>query len=141
MLDVHAADALGEAAQPLQNRVRVEACGAVGQPCQRLGVDVEALLGFEVADQGRVQPGFAGELEFVVVLGGVDGEADGGEHHRRSQGFGAHCIIRGVAPGGGSGGEVADVDPAVGAELVDLGAQCTGCTHGGAVVVGVAQQG
>ncbi len=136
----HAADVVGQGAEAVQHRVWIEAGGAVGEAGNGLGIEINAVVLVQGADQRRVEPCLVCELEFVVVLRPVHRQGNGSEQYRRGQRVRPAGVVHG-APGGGAGSEIADVDPAFCGEFIDLCTEQPRGLHGSRVLVRVAQQG
>ena len=139
VLDLGAVDGLDERAQAVEDRLGIKPGGAVRHAGDSVDVEDDPVDGLQVPDQGRVDPGLFGELQFVVVLARAHGEGDGGQHDR-----GGHPL--GFAADGGrpdhrAGREVARVDAAVIGEFEDLGPQVAGGPRGDDVLLVVADQG
>ena len=139
VLDLGAVDGLDESAQAVEDRLGIKPGGAVRHAGDSVDVEDDPVDGLQVPDQGRVDPGLFGELQFVVVLARAHREGDRGQHHggRHPLGFAAD----GGRPDHSAGREVARVDAAVIGEFEDLGPQVAGGPRGDDVLLVVADQG
>ncbi len=139
VFDVGAVDRLDQGAEAVQDRLRIVPGRAVGHPGHGVDVEDDPVDGLQVPDQGGVDPGLFGELQFVVVLAGAHGQGNGGEHDRGGDPL--RLAADGGGPDDGAGREVAGVDAAVVGEFEDLGAQVARGPGRDDVLLAVADQG
>jgi hypothetical protein len=110
--------------QPVQYGLRVEPGGAVGEPGDGVDVEDNAVNVLQVPYQRGVDVGLLGQLQFVVVLAGTDGEGNRREHHRRGDALG--LAANGRRPYHRACRKVSGVDAAIVGELKNLGPDVPG---------------